>query len=110
MIHEFEGRNLLEEISADRLLALLPKDLQPAWEPYLKQEKGYDRDVVKAADKISAYIKCMEEKRAGNREFDYAAENIRASLFSVDLPAYAPDTVPKTRLIRRKRTVKVFTV
>ena len=76
----------LEEISADRLLALLPKDLQPAWEPYLKQEKGYDRDVVKAADKISAYIKCMEEKRAGNREFDYAAENIRASLFSVDLP------------------------
>jgi len=76
----------LEGISADRLLALLPADLQPAWRPYLKQEKGYDRDVVKAADKISAYIKCMEEKRAGNREFDYAAENIRASLFSIDLP------------------------
>lgn len=76
----------LEEISADRLLALLPKDLQPAWAPYLKQEKGYDREAVKAADRISAYIKCMEEKRAGNREFDYAAENIRASLFSIDLP------------------------
>ena len=76
----------LEGISADRLLVLLPADLQPAWRPYLKQEKGYDRDVVKAADKISAYIKCMEEKRAGNREFDYAAENIRASLFSIDLP------------------------
>ena len=76
----------LEDLSADRLLALLPKDLQPSWKPYLKQEKGYDRDVVKAADKISAYIKCMEEKRAGNREFDYAAENIRASLFAIDLP------------------------
>lgn len=76
----------LETISADRLLALLPEDLQKAWQPYLKQEKGYDRDVVKAADKISAYIKCMEEKRAGNREFDYAAENIRAALFSIDLP------------------------
>ena len=76
----------LESLSADRLLSLLPEDLQPAWQPYLKQEKGYDRDVVKAADRISAYIKCMEEKRAGNREFDYAAENIRASLFAVDLP------------------------
>ncbi len=76
----------LESLSADRLLALLPKDLRPVWSPYLKQEKGYDRDVVKAADRISAYIKCMEEKRAGNREFDYAAENIRSSLAALTLP------------------------
>ena len=76
----------LESLSADRLLALLPKDLQPVWSPYLKQEKGDDRDVVKAADRISAYIKCMEEKRAGNREFDYAAENIRSSLAALTLP------------------------
>ena len=57
----------LEDVSADRLLTLLPEDLRPAFSPYLKQEKGYDRDVVKAADRISAYIKCMEERRAGNR-------------------------------------------
>ena len=76
----------LEDLSADRLLALLPEDMQPAFSPYLKQEKGYARDVVKAADKICAYIKCMEEKRAGNREFDYAAENIRQSLYAIDLP------------------------
>ena len=76
----------LEDVSADRLLALLPEDLQPAFTPCLKQEKGYARDVVKAADRISAYIKCLEEKRAGNREFDYAAENVRKSLDSIVLP------------------------
>ena len=76
----------LEDLSADRLLALLPEDLRPAFFPCLKQEKGYDRDVVKAADRISAYIKCLEEKRAGNREFDYAAENVRDSLRAVTLP------------------------
>ena len=76
----------LEDVSADRLLALLPADMQPAFSPCLRQEEGYDRDVVKAADKISAYIKCLEEKRAGNREFDYASENVRSSLCSVELP------------------------
>ena len=76
----------LEDVSADRLLSLLPEDMQPAFTPYLKQEKGYDRDVVKAADKISAYIKCLEEKRAGNREFDYAAENVRKTIDEIELP------------------------
>ena len=76
----------LEDVSADRLLELLPEDLRPAFTPCLRQEKGYDRDVVKAADRISAYIKCLEEKRAGNLEFDYAAENVRGSLEAVALP------------------------
>ncbi len=76
----------LEEVSAARLLALLPEDLRPAFSPCLMQEKGYDRDVVRAADRISAYIKCLEEKRAGNREFDYAAENVRSSLEAITMP------------------------
>ena len=76
----------LEALSADRLLALLPEDMQPAFTPYMKQEPGYDHTLVKAADRISAFIKCMEEQRAGNREFDYAAENIRRSIADIDLP------------------------
>ena len=76
----------LEALSADRLLALLPEDLQPAFTPYMKQESGYEHTLVKAADRISAYVKCMEEQRAGNREFDYAAENVRKSIASIDLP------------------------
>ena len=76
----------LEDVSADRLASLLPDDLRPAFIPYLKQASGYDHDVVKAADKISAYIKCLEEKRAGNREFDYAAENVKKSIDAIELP------------------------
>ena len=76
----------LEDVSADRLLALLPEDLQPAFTPYMKQASGYEHTLVKAADRISACIKCMEEQRAGNREFDYAAENLRAMLDAVELP------------------------
>ena len=76
----------LEDVSAERLVSLLPPDLQPAFSPYLKQEPGYARTVVKAADRISAYIKCLEEKRAGNREFDYAAENVKQSIDAMDLP------------------------
>ena len=76
----------LEDVSADRLLSLLPGDLQSAFSPYLKQASGYEHDVVKAADRISAYIKCLEEKRAGNREFDYAAENVKQSIDAIGLP------------------------
>ena len=76
----------LEALSADRLLALLPEDLQPAFTPYMKQESGYEHTLVKAADRISACVKCMEEQRAGHREFDYAAENVRKSIASIDLP------------------------
>jgi len=76
----------LESLSADRLLSLLPEDLQPAFTPYMKQESGYEHTLVKAADRISACIKCMEEQRAGNHEFDYAAENVRRSIAGIDLP------------------------
>ena len=76
----------LEDLSADRLLTLLPEDMKPAFTPYMKQEAGYEHTLVKAADRISACIKCMEEQRAGNREFDYAAENIRKSIADIDLP------------------------
>lgn len=76
----------LEDLSADRLLSLLPEDMTSAFTPYMKQEPGYDHTLVKAADRVSAYIKCLEEQRAGNREFDYAAENVRKSIDALGLP------------------------
>ena len=76
----------LESLSAGRLLALLPEDLQPAFGPYMIQEPGYEHTLVKSADRISAFIKCMEEQRAGNHEFDYAAANVRKSIEAIDLP------------------------
>ena len=76
----------LEKLSADRLLSLLPEGMRDAFSPYLMPQAGYARDIVKAADKISAYIKCLEEQRAGNHEFDYAADNIHQALEEIRYP------------------------
>ena len=76
----------VERMANERLLSMLPEGLRPAYEPYLNAPEGYDRQILKAADSISAYLKCLEEKRAGNREFDAAGESIMAGLKQVDLP------------------------
>ncbi len=64
----------VESVSADKLLGMLPEELRPAYVPYLKEEPGEVHDLVKAADKLSAYIKCVEELKMGNTEFRRAAE------------------------------------
>lgn len=76
----------MENMAADRLLKMLPEDMQGTYAPYLRQEEETEKQIVKAADRIGAWIKCAEEKRAGNREFDYAAENVRKSLENQALP------------------------
>ena len=76
----------LEALAARKLLGMLPGDMQPEFEPYLTDGEDYAHQLVKAADRISAYTKCMVEKRAGNHEFDAAGENVRRSLEQIDLP------------------------
>lgn len=76
----------MENMAADRLLKMLPEDMQGTYAPYLRQEEETEKQIVKAADRIGAWIKCAEEKRAGNREFDYAAENVKKSLENQALP------------------------
>ena len=70
----------VEKIAEYKLLEKLPVDLRPAYEEILKsginQEEKYMRKLVKAADKISAYIKCIEEEKAGNTEFATAKRTI----------------------------------
>nr|MCR5105054.1 5'-deoxynucleotidase [Eubacterium sp.] len=70
----------VEKIAEYKLLEKLPMDLRPAYEEILKsginQEEKYMRKLVKAADKISAYIKCIEEEKAGNTEFATAKRTI----------------------------------
>ena len=77
----------VEEVSARRLLALLPEALRPSFAPLLRE--GYDpglRTLVKAADKLSAHIKCVEELKAGNAEFKQAAEQTLEALQGYGLP------------------------
>ena len=77
----------VEEQSARTLLSMLPEAMRPAYAPWLRED--YDpelRALVKAADKLSAYLKCAEELKAGNGEFRLAAEQTLAALRSYGLP------------------------
>ena len=77
----------VEAVSARRLLAMLPQALRPAYDPLLLEdpESPY-YPLVKAADKLSAYIKCVEELKAGNGEFRQAAEQTLEALKGYELP------------------------
>ena len=84
------------EIRAEqRLLDLLPEDLREDYEDLFfggdDAEEIYMRKLVKAADKLSALIKCMEEEEAGNREFRTAKESIWAAVqrMAADYPEVA---------------------
>jgi len=69
----------VEAQAADKLLAMLPEEMRPAYQGLLHEEEGDIRDLVKAADKLAAHIKCVEELKAGNMEFhDAAAETLSA--------------------------------
>ncbi|WP_297211450.1 5'-deoxynucleotidase [uncultured Flavonifractor sp.] len=77
----------VEQVSAGKLLAMLPDELRPAYEPLVREEYDPDtRALVKAADKLSAYIKCVEELKAGNGEFRQAAEQTLEALKGYSLP------------------------
>jgi 5'-deoxynucleotidase len=74
----------VEAIADTQLLHKLPDDLRPAFEEIFKPQDGADekymRRLVKAADKLSALIKCIEEKNAGNSEFRTAEQSTLKSL------------------------------
>lgn len=78
----------IEKHAADQLLQALPEDLQSEFSPLL-HEKPEDKELwslIKAADKICAYIKCLEEKSAGNPEFSVAEKTILKTIQTMDSP------------------------
>lgn len=77
----------LEALACGKLLETLPAELRGAYEPLLTGEAQRRlHDIVKAADKLSAYIKCIEERKAGNNEFLSAEKQIRGILDASPLP------------------------
>jgi len=79
----------VEQSAGARLLAMLPDDLRAAYQPLLSPDEA-DAELlryVKAADKLSALIKCIEERKAGNLEFIRAEFNIRTVLRNMQMPA-----------------------
>ena len=76
----------VEAVACGRLLAMLPDELRPDYDDVLDCADGEVLELVKAADKLSANIKCVEELKAGNAEFRRAAEQTRAALDAMHLP------------------------
>ncbi len=76
----------IERVSCEKLLSMLPEPLRAGYRPLLLEEDETVRRLVKAADKLSAHIKCIEELKAGNAEFQSAAEQTRLALEQMALP------------------------
>lgn len=76
----------VERVSGEKLLSMLPDALQDSYRTLVLEEEDEVRSIVKAADKLSAYIKCVEELKAGNQEFESAARQTHAALTAMALP------------------------
>ena len=76
----------VERIAGERLLAMLPEALRDSYAPLVLEDDKEVLPIVKAADKLSAYIKCIEEQKAGNTEFDSAADATLKILRGSKLP------------------------
>lgn len=76
----------VERVAGERLLEMLPEALRPSYEPLVLEDDREVLPIVKAADKLSAYIKCIEEQKAGNAEFDSAARQTFRAMEAMELP------------------------
>lgn len=78
----------IEAAAQQRLLGMLPEDLRPEYAALLSPQAGEtgEAELVEAADKLCAYLKCLEERAAGNLEFARAEQTLRARIDSYDLP------------------------
>ncbi len=83
-----EAFHRIEDVASRKLLDMLPVDLHPAYEPLLAPDTtALPWALVKAADRIAAYAKCVEELKAGNTEFATAAQSILVSIQALELHA-----------------------
>ena len=77
----------VEKLACSKLVSTLPDELRLAYDPLIGGETEEKlHDIIKAADKLSAYIKCIEERKAGNNEFLSAERSTKAVLDSSPLP------------------------
>lgn len=76
----------VEHIAGNRLLDMLPQQLRESYEHYVLEDDADLEPFVKAADKLSAHIKCLEEQKSGNTEFDTAASQTWQALKAMARP------------------------
>ncbi len=93
----------VENMSGNKLLSMLPPDMRDEYEPLLLADDRWreERRIVRAADKLSALIKCVEEQDQGNREFDKALRSTQKAVRDMNLPAadyFLKEFLPSYRL------------
>lgn len=77
----------LEKTACERILTMLPDELKGEYEKYvLPDENGYEHKLVKGADRLAAYLKCVEELKFGNSEFKKAKATIFKDIKDMKLP------------------------
>ena len=80
--------NKIEKVAREKLFSLLPDQLKDEFKKFVFPELCNPKylEIVKAADKISAYLKCIQELKYGNKEFEKAARVIKKRLDDINLP------------------------
>ncbi|MBN2499243.1 MAG: 5'-deoxynucleotidase [Anaerolineales bacterium] len=83
-----EAYDEIEIVANQKLLDMLPEELRPDYEAFFftNPDDKSAWKLVKAADKICAYLKCLEEMKAGNEEFAKAKNAVRREIEQLDLP------------------------
>ncbi len=76
----------VEAVASQRLLTMIPEALRSSYEDYVLEKDEQVTAIVKAADRLSAHIKCLEEQKAGNKEFDTAAKQTWDSMQELAMP------------------------
>ena len=76
----------VESVASRKLLSSLPEIMRPEYEQLMSVSDDETLQLVKAADKLAAYIKCVEELKTGNHEFRLASEQSRKKLIDLDMP------------------------
>ena len=77
----------IEQVAVSRAMDMLPEGLKPAYRPLIEHENDEDYRFVKYADKLCAYIKCIEEVKTGNTEFQQAKCKIAEQIAQIEEPA-----------------------
>ena len=81
-----EAYKHIEQVATEKLMSMLPDEFGDDYRPLLFQQDTEEHRLMKAADKICAYLKCLDELKAGNREFEKATASIRKELTDLNKP------------------------
>jgi 5'-deoxynucleotidase len=85
ILHNFRE---IEQLASDRLLSMVPEQLRETYKPLIAGKQGEHewKRYVKAADLLDAYLKCISESSAGNREFAMAQKQIGKTITEMNMP------------------------